>query len=152
MSRKHVCFASGLILSLTACQPAEGPVHADAPVETSAPESERAPAAVAREFDEATSTMIQGAAKMQASVVACDLASQAQTGEAIAKQRARYVGEGYNGGAFDRLHGVAFKETLEKFNSASTEQKTQGCKQIKDFGEQMRQMGEEVHQRMQDEH
>jgi hypothetical protein len=151
MSRKHVCFASCLVLALVACKPADGTAQADAMGEAPATESAPAPAASGKAFDEDTSALIQGAAKMQASVVACDLASRTQTDEAIAKQRARYVGEGYGGGAFDRLHSAAFEETLEKFKSASVEQKTQSCEQIKAFGEQMRQMGEEVQQRMQDQ-
>jgi len=151
MSRKHVCFASCLVLALAACKPAGGTAQADTIGETPATGSAPAPAAAGKAFDEATSTMIQGAAKMQASVVACDLASRAQTDEAIAKQRARYVGEGYGSDEFDRLHGAAFEETLEKIEAASTEQKAQSCERIKAFGEQMGQMGKEMQQRMQDQ-
>lgn len=151
MSRKHVCFASCLILALAACKPADGTAQADAMEKAPATESAPAPAAAGKAFDEATSAMIQGGAKMQASVVACDMASRTQIDEDIAKQRARYVGEGYDGGAFDRLHGAAFEEMLAKFKGASAQQKTQSCEQIKAFGEQMGQMGKEVQQRMQDQ-
>lgn len=157
MSRKHVCFASCLVLALVACKPADSTAQADAPsvdapATGSASAPAPAPAMAGKEFEERTATMIQGAAKMQASAVACDLASEAQTDQAIAGQRARYVAEGYDGGAFDRLHGAAFEETLEKFKGITAEQKAQGCQQIKAFGENMRQMGEEAQQRMQDQH
>jgi hypothetical protein len=152
MSRKQVCFASCLVLALVACKPADGTVQADATEKTPATESAPVSAATGKAFDEDTSAMIQGAARMQASVVACDLASRAQTDQAIAKQRARYVSKGYDGGAFDRLHGAAFEEALGKINGAGAEQKAKACEQIKAFGEKMGQMGEEMQQQMQDQH
>lgn len=152
MSRKHVCFASCLILALAACKPADGTTQADASVQAPVTGSDPAPAAAGKEIEKDTAALIQGAAKMQASVVACDLASRAQTDQAIASQRARYVSKGYDGDAFDRLHGAAFEETLEKISGAGAEQKARSCDQIKAFGEKMQQMGEEMQQRMQDQH
>ena len=150
MSGKNICFASCLLLALAACKPADVAANADATPQ--APSSEPAPAAAAagKEFEGDTVGLVQGAAKMQAAVVACDLASRAQTDQAVAGQRARYVSQGYDGAAFDRLHGAAFEETLEKMNAADAGQKAQSCEQIKAFGEKMSQMGKDIQEQMQD--
>ena len=151
MSGKNICFASCLLLALAACKPADVAANADATPQ--APSSEPAPAAAAaagKEFEGDTVGLVQGAAKMQAAVVACDLASRAQTDQAIAGQRARYVSQGYDGAAFDRLHGAAFEETLEKMKAVDAGQKAQSCEQIKAFGEKMSQMGKDMQEQMQD--
>ena len=152
MSKKQICFACCLVLALAACKPADGAGQAHASVERPATRAEPASAAAGKEFEKDDAALIQGAAKMQASVVACDLASRAQTDQAIANQRARYVSKGYDGAAFDRLHGAAFDETLKKVNAAAAEQKARNCEQIKAFGQKMQQMGEEMQQQMQDQH
>ncbi len=154
MSKKHARFAIFLLpLALAACnKPAEGATQTDATAAPSIAEPAAAPVAEGKAFEENTTALIQGAAKMQASTVACQLATQAQVDDAVAKQRARYVGEGYDGNAFDRLHGAAYKETLDKFDGASAGQKTQGCEQIKAFGDKMRQMGEQMQKQMDANH
>lgn len=154
MTKKHVRFAIFLLpFALAACnKPAEGATQTDATAAPSAAEPAATPAAEGKAFEERATTLIQGAAKMQASTVACQLATQAQVDDAVAQQRARYVAEGYDGSAFDRLHGAAFQETLDKFNGVSAEQKTQGCEQIKAFGDKMRQMGEQMQKQMDADH
>lgn len=154
MSKNPLRFAICLLpFALAACnKPAEGSIQASA--STAPPPAEPVAAATAegKAFEESATTLIQGAAKMQASTVACQLATQAQVDDAVAKQRARYVAEGYDGNAFDRLHGAAFQETLDKFDGVSAGQKTQGCEQIKAFGDKMRQMGEQMQNQMDANH
>ncbi|HZV37972.1 MAG TPA: hypothetical protein VFF96_04410 [Pseudoxanthomonas sp.] len=153
MPKMHARFAILLLpLALAACnKPAEGATQAEATVAPAA-EPAAAPVAEGKAFEENTTALVKGAAKMQASTVACQLATQAQVDDAVAKQRARYVSEGYDGDAFDRLHDAAYKETLDKFNGVSAGQKAQGCEQIKAFGDKMRQMGEEMQRQMDANH
>ena len=153
MSKKHARVAIFLLpLALAACnKPAVGATQGDAAAPSVA-EPAAAPAASGKAFEEGATGLIQGAAKMQASTVACQLATQAQVDDAVAKQRARYVAEGYDGSAFDRLHGAAYQETLDKFDGASAAQKNQGCEQIKAFGDKMRQMGEQMQKQMDANH
>lgn len=156
MSKTNICFASCLLLALAGCKAADSAANAGATPQ--APSSEAAsnaepastPAAAGKDFEGDAVGLVQGTAKMQAAVVACNLASRTQTDQAIAGQRARYVSQGYDGAAFDRLHGAAFEETLEKMNAADAGQKAQSCEQIKAFGEKMSQMGKDMQEQMQD--
>lgn len=150
MSKKYSHLTIFLLpLALAACnKPTEDTVQAGLSNPTPSTESAAMPAVAGKAFDEAKVALIEGGAKLQASAVACQLGTQAQADAGTADLRAKYVAEGYDGGTFDRLHDAAFKETLDKFGSASAQQKAQGCEQIKQFGDKMRQMGEEIQKRV----
>lgn len=152
MSKINICFAGCLVIALAGCKPADGTTQAAASLQAPANGSSPVQAAAGKEFEEESAALVRGAARMQASVVACNLASRVQTDQVVASQRARYVSQGYDGGAFDRLHGAEFAETLEKINAAEPQQKTQSCEQIKAFGEKMSQMGKQMQDQMKDQH
>lgn len=154
MPKKYPRFAVFLLpLALAACnKPAEGAVQAGASSATPSTEPAAAPAVTGKAFDEAKVAMIEGGAKLQASAVACQLGTQAQADAGTADLRAKYVAEGYDGGAFDRLHDAAFKQTIDKFGSASAQQKNQACEQIKQFGNQMGQMTRDMQKQMDAQH
>lgn len=150
MSKKYAHLTILLLpFALAACnKPAVGAAQAESSNATLATESAAAPAVADKAFDEAKVALIQGGAKLQASAVACQLGTQAQADQGTAELRAKYVAEGYDGGAFDRLHDAAFKETLDKYGSVSAQQKTQACAQIKQLGDQMGQMARDVQKQM----
>lgn len=155
MSKKYAHLTIFLLpLALAACnKPAEGAAQAGS--SNAMPSAEPAaatPAVAGKAFDEAKVAMIEGGAKLQASAVACQLGTQAQADTGTADLRAKYVAEGYDGGTFDRLHDAAFKQTLDKFGSASAQQKAQACEQMKQFGDQMGQMAKDVQKRMEAQH
>lgn len=142
-----------LPFALAACnKPVEGAAQAEPSNAMPAAESAAVPAVVGKAFDEAKVALIQGGAKLQASAVACELGTRAQADQGTAELRAKYVEEGYDGGAFDRLHDAAFEETLGKFGSASAQQKAQACAQMKQLGDQMGEMAKGVQKHMESGH
>lgn len=153
MSKKYAHLTIFLLpLALAACgKPTEDIAQAEPSDATPVVES-AAPAVAGKAFDEAKTALIQGGAKLQASAVACQLGTQAQADQGTAELRAKYVAEGYDGSTFDRLHDAAFEETLDKFGSASAQQQTQACAQMKQFGDQMGQMAKQMQEQMETKH
>lgn len=103
-----------------------------------------APLAGGREIEPEALPLIQGAAKIAAAVVACDLGTRAQAEQGFADQRAAYVERGYSAASFDRAVDAAFRETNEKFKQASADEQAKACESMAQLGEQFKKMGEEM--------
>ena len=97
-----------------------------------------------RELEPEALPLIQGGAKIAASVVACGLGTRAQAEEGFASQRAGYVEQGYSAASYDRVVDAAFQEVEGKFAQASAAEKAQACESVKRMGDQFNQMGEEM--------
>lgn len=97
-----------------------------------------------REIEPEALPLIQGGAKIAASVVACGLGTRAQAEEGFASQRAGYIEQGYSAASYDRAVDAAFREVEGKFAQASAAEKAQACESVKRLGDQFNQMGEEM--------
>ena len=138
---------------LVACSPSSGPtgdepaVRAPATDATPSRDEVASPAAAAsggREIEPEALPLIQGGAKIAASVVACGLGTRAQAEEGFESQRAGYVEQGYSAASYDRAIDAAFREVDDKFAQASAAEKAQACESVKRLGDQFNQMGEEM--------
>lgn len=97
-----------------------------------------------RELEPEALPLIQGGAKIAASVVACGLGTRAQAEEGFASQRAGYVEQGYSAASYDRAVDAAFREVEGKFAQASAAEKAQACESVRKLGDQFNRMGEEM--------
>lgn len=148
---------------LVACSPSTGPADAaradtglpgmdqaatapatEAPPARSDDNTPEASAPDGRGFEPGMLQVVQGAAKIAASSVACGLGTRAQAEEGFAAQRAGYVEQGYSAAAYDGAVDAAFREVEGKFAQASAAEKAQACESIKRLGEQFNRMGEEM--------
>lgn len=144
-------------LLLAACQPSSAPDPQTAASETPQAAADRAVSPVesspsisagGKELDAATLQIVKGSVGISASAVACGMGTKARSDQGVARARAGFVERGFSGAAYDRAAADAYEETTAKFANASASEKAQACEQMKTFGEQMSQMGEDV-QKMQ---
>lgn len=138
---------------LAACSPSSGPAADGTATPVPATDATPAQAEVAtsvaslsggREIEPEALPLIQGGARIAASVVACGLGTRVQAEEGFASQRAGYVEQGYSAASYDRAVDAAFREVDDKFAQASAAEKAQACESVKQLGDQFNQMGEEV--------
>lgn len=140
-------------LMAAACSPSTGSAGEEPMAPIAAPDQAPARPEVAapivsppggRELEPEALPLIQGGAKIAASVVACGLGTRAQAEEGFASHRAGYVEQGYSAASYDRAVDAAFREVEDKFAQASAAEKAQACESVKQLGDQFNRMGEEM--------
>lgn len=151
--KTHGVLTLAVSMLLLACSPSNEAANGD-PADAAAAAS-TAPAggqvdnpvastAGGRDIEPEALPLIQGGAKIAASIVACDLGTKEQALEGFAAQRASYVEQGYSAASYDRAVDDAFREVEAKFAAVSAAEKAEACESVKQLGDQFNRMGEEM--------